>query len=401
MGLGKTVETLSVLHHNPKAATLILCPLALVENWVDNGIKAGFRIKVIDKETDKWTLLDTDTFGPHLYITNYDTVVHRTYHFEKAWDRIVLDEAHRIRNPRGVLSKALCKLATTVTIKWAVTGTPIVNTMKDASTLLAFLGVPHLKSMAWLPLYYTPLISELVIHRSMEDIRGIVEGVPLAPIIEDHVIEFVSEKEEAFYRHLQGLVTRLRIAYARGDHTLILTLLLRLRQSSLTPKILDPEWTDDSSKMLHLKTLIDAEPEEKFLVFCWFHEEMALLQELLGEEGLEMYHGGLTALERSETLKRAKSPECKVLLVQFQAGGVGLNLQEFSRVVFMSPWWTAAMMEQAIGRAVRMGQKKQVKVMNLLLGEEMGLNIDTFTNSKVEAKRLLLEKFFENRALLE
>jgi SNF2 family DNA or RNA helicase len=115
---------------------------------------------------------------------------------------------------------------------------------------------------------------------------------------------------------------------------------------------------------------------------------------------VEMYHGGLTQSERSDTLKRAKSPECKVILIQFQAGGVGLNLQEFSRVVFMSPWWTAAMMQQAIGRAVRMGQKKQVKVMNLLLAEEEGMNIDTFTNSKVEAKRLLLEKFFEHRALI-
>jgi SNF2 family DNA or RNA helicase len=67
----------------------------------------------------------------------------------------------------------------------------------------------------------------------------------------------------------------------------------------------------------------------------------------------------------------------------------------------MSPWWTSAMMEQAIGRAVRMGQKKQVKVMNLLLAEEVGLNIDTFTNSKVETKRVLLEKFFENRCMLE
>ena len=400
MGLGKTVETLSVLRHNGKVATLIICPLALIENWVDNGVKAGFHVKVVgDKRT--WTTVSENTFGPSLYVINYDkiTVDGYAHLFDRAWDRIVLDEAHRIRNHHGIVSKAVRKLV--APIRWAVTGTPIVNTMKDAVTLFAFVGVPHLKTMAWLPTYYTPIINEMVIHRSMEDIRATVPGVPLEPIIEDHVIEFSSEKEEAFYRHLQGIVSRLRIAYARNDHTLILTLLLRLRQASMTPRILDPTWTDDSSKMLHLKALIEAEPEEKFLVFCWFHEEMGMLQELLGEEGLEMYHGGLTAAERSDTLKRAKSPATKVLLVQFQAGGVGLNLQEFSRVVFMSPWWTSAMMEQAIGRAVRMGQKKQVKVMNLLLAEEMGLNIDTFTNSKVETKRVLLEKFFENRCMLE
>jgi transcription termination factor 2 len=402
MGLGKTIEVLSTLHHNRKKATLLLCPLALIENWVDNGERAGMRVHVVSAERT-WTRTTDDTFGPSLFVVNYDKLTFDGYAhlFARPWNRIVLDEAHRIRNHNSALSKAVLKLSVTIPIKWAVTGTPVVNSMKDATTLLAFLGVPHLKTMSWLPTYYQPLVNELVFHRSMNDIRDTVPGVPLEPIIEDHIIEFATEQEQAFYRHLQGLVTRLRIAYARGDFKNVLLLLLRLRQSSMTPKLLEPTWDGDSSKMLHLKSLVEAEPDEKFIVFCWFHEEMALLQEMLEPLGsVEMYHGGLTQSERSATLARAKSPECKVILIQFQAGGVGLNLQEFSRVVFMSPWWTAAMMQQAIGRAVRMGQKKQVKVMNLLLAEEEGMNIDTFTNSKVEAKRLLLEKFFEHRALI-
>jgi len=59
-----------------------------------------------------------------------------------------------------------------------------------------------------------------------------------------------------------------------------------------------------------------------------------------------------------------------VLLIQLKAGGVGLNLQEFDRIIFNSPWWTQAAIDQGVGRAVRIGQKNQVIVHKLMLKQE-------------------------------
>ena len=84
----------------------------------------------------------------------------------------------------------------------------------------------------------------------------------------------------------------------------------------------------------------------------------------------------------------------QVLLLQLQSGGVGLNLQHFSKVIFMSPWWTAALMDQAIGRAVRIGQKDKVEVSLLILKEEESMNIDETMLSKVEEKRSILHGIF-------
>ena len=75
-----------------------------------------------------------------------------------------------------------------------------------------------------------------------------------------------------------------------------------------------------------------------------------------------------------------------VLLIQLQSGGVGLNLQEFDRIIFSGPWWTQAMMNQAVGRAVRIGQKNQVIVHHLLLKEDKTMNIDRLMNMKAESK---------------
>ena len=116
------------------------------------------------------------------------------------------------------------------------------------------------------------------------------------------------------------------------------------------------------------------------------------------DENILLYHGGLNQAERTAVLRRSKeTTERTVLLLQLQAGGVGLNLQEYDRIVFMSPWWTAALMDQAIARAVRMGQNKVVHVYHLRLASEKGntINIDALVNAKAGEKRKQLEKLFQ------
>ena len=101
--------------------------------------------------------------------------------------------------------------------------------------------------------------------------------------------------------------------------------------------------------------------------------------------------------ERTDVLARSKATtETTVLLLQLQAGGVGLNLQEYDRIIFVSPWWTSALMDQAVARAVRMGQTRLVKVYHLrLMAENEGtISIDTLVNTKAEEKRKMLEKLF-------
>jgi SNF2 family DNA or RNA helicase len=97
------------------------------------------------------------------------------------------------------------------------------------------------------------------------------------------------------------------------------------------------------------------------------------------------------ALETSKEMLVGNQQE--VLLVQLQSGGVGLNLQHCDRIVFMGPWWTAALMDQAIGRAVRIGQTEKVEVHHLILKEEASMNIDKKMLAAAEKKRDLCARF--------
>jgi len=109
------------------------------------------------------------------------------------------------------------------------------------------------------------------------------------------------------------------------------------------------------------------------------------------------YHGGMNLKERDEAIRQSKivSTDAKqdVFLIQLQAGGTGLNLQHYNRIIFTSPWWTAALLNQAIGRAVRIGQKDVVHIYWLRLKNENPFNIDNFIMEKADTKRDLAKTF--------
>ena len=115
---------------------------------------------------------------------------------------------------------------------------------------------------------------------------------------------------------------------------------------------------------------------------------------------VSQYHGGLTDTQKDEVIESTKGElpqdeaRHEVLLLQLQSGGVGLNLQHFTKIIFMSPWWTSALMDQAVGRAVRIGQKETVEVTMLVLKEEESMNIDETMLAKADEKRGMLQAAF-------
>jgi SNF2 family DNA or RNA helicase len=128
-------------------ATLLVCPLSTMTNWKEQ-IKEHFPA---GRSTLKWTRYhgsERFTMDYKELATEYDIVV-TTYHIiakdmldrKRAlpyinWFRVVLDEAHTIRNPTQQ-SKATCMLPGQR--RWAVTGTPVQNRLEDLGALFNFI----------------------------------------------------------------------------------------------------------------------------------------------------------------------------------------------------------------------------------------------------------------------
>ena len=424
MGLGKTIQIASVIYNNIVDKTLLLVPLAMISTWSEVCQHMG--VAVYELENKVWVYKNAPEASipmrfikkrPAVYISNYEKLYHCSSLFKREWNRIVLDEAHKIRNGDSYLSILIRKLV--APIRWAVTGTPLVNSLKDIVSLMAFMGVPYSKRWKWEE-RYLEILPNLLLHRSLNSLRSVIQGAPPIPEINHLILPFTTKKEEEFYFGVQGASEALLLKYAKDtlSSTEQFKLLLRLRQISVYPQVYinakrredarykREDWSLPSTKFEKIKEIIEDDLDDhKYLIFCQFYDEMRYLHDFILKNGLAemvlMYNGSMNQGARTAVLKQSKESTVKtVMLIQLQAGGVGLNLQEYDRIIFISPWWTAALMDQAVARAVRMGQTQVVKVYHLQLAAETEkyennvINIDALINKKADEKRELLEYIF-------
>ena len=164
----------------------------------------------------------------------------------------------------------------------------------------------------------------------------------------------------------------------------ILECLLRVRQVMIHPQLylngiatkteIDvEEFEGVSRKMEYLLETISSHPREKTLVFCQFITEMDIIHEILAEAGMTVFRidGSIPREQRDLNLKNFKATDTTkssgcVFLIQVKAGGVGLNIQEATRVYITAPSWNPATELQAIGRSHRTGQTQRVVVRKLI-----------------------------------
>lgn len=117
----------------------------------------------------------------------------------------------------------------------------------------------------------------------------------------------------------------------------------------------------DTGKALRLLELCrEAEADgRRVLVFTFFRDTMAQVRRLLGDRCPSEIHGGVSPEERQRILDEfAHSPAGTALCCQVTAGGVGLNIQASSLVIFCEPQLKPSTETQAISRAYRMGQTR-------------------------------------------
>jgi SNF2 family DNA or RNA helicase len=297
------------------------------------------------------------------------------------WDRVILDEGHEIRNRKSKTHVAALELRGP--IRWIVTGTPVFNSIRDFVALCAFVGIPKDVAQG-----YTDRVRDTyVLRRTKVDVARHNARLELPPCDFENLELEMYPEEADLYRDVfdqgQGIVRSIFKAGNVAMHQMeLLECLLRVRQVMTWPQMyldgiavkngLDPEpWVGRSRKLETLMDLIKLHPKEKTLVFTQFMGEMDRIQELLTEAGIPVHRidGSVSKELREERIaafKAATSAPAPVFLIQVKAGGVGLNLQEATRVYITAPTWNPATELQAIGRAHRTGQTRKVVVRRLV-----------------------------------
>ena len=382
MGLGKTVQLVATMLGNPKPRTLIIVPKSIITQWVEeiNRFAPHLTINIFDgperriKETDV-------TLAPYtLLTTKGGSVDAKTPLHMIQWDRVILDEAHEIRNKKSKLFKSVCRLHTQ--IKWIVTGTPVFNSMEDFVSLCTFLGLSKVVVQGM-----TNKIKDIyILRRTKEDLAKINERLRLPPCHFENVeLDMYPDEKQLYEIVFLEAQDTIRDAFRNtisinAKNMIILECLLRARQAMIWPQMyLDgvakqnetqaEKWVGRSKKMETLFEMIESHPNEKSLIFCQFRGEMNHIQSQLKCPTFRI-DGSVPKEERVKQIEGFKKAQSgAVFIIQIKSGGQGLNLQEATRVYITAPSWNPATELQAIGRAHRTGQTKTVYVKKLIYKE--------------------------------
>ena len=172
---------------------------------------------------------------------------------------------------------------------------------------------------------------------------------------------------------------------------LVLEALLRLRQASCHPGLIDKRRAREASAKLDvlLPRLDEVRAEgHKALVFSQFTSFLAILRARLDAAKIPYQYLDGDVEDRAARVARfQEDPEQTLFLISLKAGGVGLNLTAADYVFILDPWWNPAVEAQAVDRAHRIGQSKRVFVYRLLCRD----TVEEKVAALQEAKRGLAE----------
>lgn len=288
---------------------------------------------------------------------------------------IVVDEIHKAKNPTSLQGRGLLKLKGCNKI--GLSGTLLVNKPLDLFVPLTFIGALNANyyqfknkycevDMWGHPIGYKNM-NELKEMMSMHMLRRTKELLNLPEKIP--VVEYLemSKEEEKLYNEI---VTATKQECDKiKNPTQILPKLIRMRQVCCHTGLVSTKIVK-SSKFERLRDILEEARAngEKVLVFSMFRELIELAVEEFKEFNPLHIWGSMNKLELEEQKHIFQDGEdFNVLFGQIDAAGTGHTLTRASIVVFLDLPWNRATMEQAEDRAHRIGTKKAVTIISLLM----------------------------------
>ena len=350
MGLGKTIQAIAVmvsLRNEGKTHFMVVSPASVLINWCREIEKHSDLsvVKIHGSNKEAITKLWEQNGG--VAVTTYESVKTIKVNDSIKLSILVADEAHYIKNPsaqRTVNTKRMCAQAERVLL---MTGTALENKVDEMIELISIaqpeLAAP-LKQVASTDVadIFKKQIAPVYCRRKREDVM-----MELPQLIENREwCEMTAEEESVYEKAVMG-----------RDFTNIRRVSWNVSDLSF------------SSKAKRLREIIEQakDEERKILVFSFFLDTIQKVCELVGDNCLQPITGGLSPQRRQEIIdKFNNSPAGTVLVAQIIAGGTGLNIQAASIVVICEPQFKPSTENQAISRAYRMGQTRNVLVYHLL-----------------------------------
>ncbi len=380
MGLGKTMQaiaSMAALTAEGKSHFMVVCPASVLINWCREIQKFSDLGVTKVHGNDAESLLHWRENGGAA-VTTFESISRFTLPEKFRISMLITDEAHYVKNPDTQRTKALLKLLDKAEYALFMSGTPLENRVEEMCFLVSCLQpqiAKELESVKFLSTaeQFRLQLASVYLRRTRDDVLQ-----ELPDLIEKEQWCNLGAEEKRAYRDavMSGNFMAIRqVSWQVGD----------LKHSSKAARLLE---LCDMAK----------EQKRKVIVFSFFRNTLKKVTELLGERCMEPITGEISPARRQEIVDAfAEADDGTVLVSQVQAGGTGLNIQSASVIIFCEPQIKPSIENQAISRAYRMGQVRDVLVYRLLADD----TIDESILELLKNKQLQFDSFADESVLGE
>ena len=427
MGLGKTKEALDLScirkNRNEVHKVLIVCgDNSLKFNWL-NEIKkhtneAGWILGMRKNKKGKYKIGSTidkitdlrNLCGSCFYmITNIESFRNKDFlqailEVNNKIDMVVLDEAHKCKNPGAKQTKGFLNLKSKYMI--AMSGTFMLNRPLDLFVPLSWIG--YYKDSYWkfensflikdswgniCGLKNTDLLRNMIIDCMIRRKKEEVLDLP-DKIYTNEYIEMTDKQQDVYDDVIRGIRENLdKIRLSPNP----LVEMIRARQATGYPGLLSTN-CNESAKMNRLVDLVEqiTANGNKCLVFSNWAEMIEVAANYLKDYNPAVISGRYNEqhiLDSQEKFRNDAS--CKVICGTIGKMGTGLTFTEANYVIFLDEPWSKGIKDQAVDRTHRIGQTKKVTAITLLCKD----SIDERINELVEQKGLITDMLIDGKII--
>lgn len=381
MGLGKTVQAIAAmvsLRNTGATHFMVVCPASVVPNWCKEiAEKSKLRVTKIHGPGKEAAFRDWLKNGG-VAVTNFETTAHLKMDEDFAYGMLIVDEAHYIKNAEANRTKNVLQLSLHTRRLLFMTGTALENNVDEMIALVRVLR-PNIASK----------LQPIAFLSAAPQFREMIAPVYYRRRREDVLTELPELMEEKAWCTLSPEETEIYESSVLNEHY------MSVRRVSWN--VDDLKKSCKASRMLEI---IDEVKEEgrKAIIFSFFRETIGKIHHYLGSACLQPITGSLSPQRRQEIIDEFdRAPAGTVLLSQIQAGGTGLNIQSASVVIMCEPQLKPSIENQAISRAYRMGQARNVLVYRLLCED----TIDERITEMLADKQAVFDEFADKSVSAE
>lgn len=399
MGLGKTLQTISFLGYLRYIAGipgphLITVPKSTLDNWKREFSKWTPDVNVLilqGTKDERHQLINDRVLNQDfdVLITSYEMILREKSHLKKfAWEYIIVDEAHRIKNEESTLAQIIRIFNSRNRL--LITGTPLQNNLHELWALLNFLLPDVFSDSAAFDQWFEgqggdqdvvvqqlhKVLRPFLLRRVKSDVEK-----SLLPKKEVNLYIGMSDMQVKWYQKiLEKDIDAVNGAGGkRESKTRLLNIVMQLRKCCNHPYLFEgaepgPPYTtdehliDNSGKMIMLDKLLKRMKAQgsRVLIFSQMSRQLDILEDycVFREYPYCRIDGSTAHEDRIAAIDDYNKPgsEKFVFLLTTRAGGLGINLTTADIVVLYDSDWNPQADLQAMDRAHRIGQTKQVYV---------------------------------------